>query len=88
VAISAGGNVMQKEVEKKLKYKRLCIEIQRVWNMKCVTIPVVNGATGIVTKALEKHLEAIPGKHSVDLLQKTAVLGTSHIIQKVQWSET
>jgi hypothetical protein len=88
VAIPAGGNVMQKEVEKKLKYKRLCIEIQRVWNIKCVTIPAVTGATGIVTKALEKHLEAIPGKHSVYSPQKTAVLRTSHTIQKVLHSET
>jgi len=28
-------------------------------------------------------LEAVPGKHSIDSLQKTAVLGTSHIIRKV-----
>jgi hypothetical protein len=28
VAIPADRNVVQKEVEKKLKYKRLCIEIQ------------------------------------------------------------
>jgi hypothetical protein len=43
-------------------------------------IPVVIGATGIATKRLNKHLEAIPGEHSIDSLQKTAVLGTSHII--------
>jgi len=29
------------------------------------------------------NLEAVPGKHSIGSLQKTAVLGTSHIIQKV-----
>jgi hypothetical protein len=28
-------------------------------------------------------LEAVPGKHSTDSLQKTAILGTSHIIRKV-----
>jgi hypothetical protein len=32
---------------------------------------------------LKENLEAVPGKHSVDSLQKTAVLGTSHIIRKV-----
>jgi hypothetical protein len=37
----------------------------------------------IVTKSLSKNLEAVPGKHSIDSLQKTAVLGTSHIIRKV-----
>ena len=25
----------------------------------------------------------VPGKHSIDSLQKTAILGTSHIIRKV-----
>jgi hypothetical protein len=29
------------------------------------------------------HLESTPGKHSTDSLQKTAILGTSHIIRKV-----
>jgi hypothetical protein len=28
-------------------------------------------------------LEAVPGKHSIDSPQKTAILGTSHIIRKV-----
>ena len=41
------------------------------------------GATGIVTRSLKKNLENIPGKHSIDSLQKTAILGTSHIIRKV-----
>jgi hypothetical protein len=40
--------------------------------------PVVIGAHGIVTKSLRKNMEAIPGKHSIDSLQKTAILGTSH----------
>jgi hypothetical protein len=83
VAISADRNVVQKETEKKLRYKSLCIEIQRMWNLKCTIIPVTIGAIGIVTRSLRKNSEAVPGKHSIDSLQKTAVLGTSHIIQKV-----
>jgi hypothetical protein len=50
--------------------------------MKRVVVPVIIGATGIVTKGLRKNLEATPGKHSVDSLQKTAVLGTSHKTRK------
>jgi hypothetical protein len=38
VAIPADKNVVQKEAEKKLKYKSLCIEIQRMWNLKCTII--------------------------------------------------
>ena len=66
---------------KELKYKSLCI--QRMWNLKCRIVPVIIGATGIVTRSLRKNLEAVPGKHSIDSLQKTAILGTSHIIRKV-----
>jgi hypothetical protein len=54
-----------------------------MWNLKCTIIPIVIGATGIVTRSLKKNLEAVPGKHSKDSLQKTAILGTSHIIRKV-----
>jgi hypothetical protein len=57
-------------------------------NMKCMIIPAITGATGMVTKGLRKHLEAIAGKHSIDSLQKAAVLGTSHIIRKVLQCET
>ena len=63
VAIPADRNVVQKEAEKKLKYKSLCIEIQRMWNLKCKVIPVITGVTGIVTKGLRKNLYAIAGKH-------------------------
>ena len=57
--------------------------MQRIRNLKCTIIPVIIGATGIVTRNLRKNLEAVPGKHSIDSLQKTAILGTSHIIRKV-----
>jgi hypothetical protein len=54
---------MQKEVEKKLQYKSLCIEMQRMWNLKCKVIPVIIGATRIVTKCLRYNLENILEKH-------------------------
>ena len=46
-------------------------------------IPVITGATGLVTKGLKKDLEAVPVDRSIDSPQKTAVLGTAHIIWKV-----
>ena len=54
-----------------------------MWNLKCTIIPVIIGATGIVTRRLKENLEAVPGKHSIDSLQKTAVLGTSHNTESV-----
>jgi hypothetical protein len=53
VAIPSDRNVIQKESEKKLKYKNLSIEIQRMLNMKCFVISVITGVTGIVTKGLK-----------------------------------
>jgi hypothetical protein len=66
VAIPADRNVTQKEAERKIKYKSLCTEIQQMWNMTCMIIPVTTGATRIVTEGLKKNLEAIPRKHSTD----------------------
>jgi len=33
-----------------------------MWNMKRTIVPVIIGATGIITKGLKKVLKAIPGK--------------------------
>jgi hypothetical protein len=59
-----------------------------MWNLKCEFISVVIGATGIVTKGLRKTLKAIPGKHSIDSPQNTAIIGTSHVMPKVLQSGT
>jgi len=45
-------------------------------NLKCTIIPVIIGATGIVTRSLRNNLEAVPGKHSIDSLQKRATHNT------------
>ena len=68
---------------KEVKLQEFKYRDKRMWNLKRTIIPVITGATGIVTRGLRKNLEAVPGKHSIDSLQKTAVLGTSHIIRKV-----
>jgi len=75
--------VSKKEAEKILKYKDLTIEIQHMWNVKTKVIPVIIGATGTMSKSFRKYLSKIPGKHEVKELQKTAILGTAHILRKV-----
>jgi hypothetical protein len=47
----------------------------------------LTGYTRIESKVL-KNLEAMPGKHSICPLLKTAILGTSHTTRKVLQSET
>jgi hypothetical protein len=56
--------------------------------MKCIIISAITGTIGIATMGLKKKFGSIPGKHSVVSLQKTAILGTSHIIRKVLQCET
>jgi hypothetical protein len=33
-----------------------------MWNLKCMMIPVITGATEVVTRSLRKNLEAVLGK--------------------------
>jgi hypothetical protein len=83
VAILGDGNVIQKEDENILKYKDFTIEIQCMWNVKTRVIPVIIGATGSISKSFRNYVSTIPGNHDVRELQKTATLGTAHIIRKV-----
>jgi hypothetical protein len=83
IAILGDRNVIKKEAEKILKYKDLIIEIQRMWNVKTKVTPVIIGATGTISKSFRKYLSSIPGKHDIKQLQKTAILGTAHTLQKV-----
>jgi len=52
-------------------------------NVKTKVIPVIIGATGTISKSFRKYVSNIPGKHEVKELQKTAILGTAHILRKV-----
>jgi len=73
--------VIKKEARKILKHKDLTIEIQRMWNVKTKVIPVIIGATGTISKSFRKYVRNIPGKHEVKEPQKTAILGTAHILR-------
>jgi len=82
-AISGDRNVIKKEAEKILKNEDLTTEIQCMWKVKTKVIPVIIGATGTISKSFRKYVSNIPGKHEVKEPQKTAILGTVHILRKV-----
>ena len=54
-----------------------------MWKVKTRVIPVIIGATGIISKSFRKYISNIPGNQEVKELQKTAILGTAHILPKV-----
>jgi hypothetical protein len=83
VAIPRDRNVTKKEGERILKYKDLTLEIQRMWNVKTRVTLIIIGATGTISKSFRKYVSDIPGIHDVKELQKTAILGTAHILRKV-----
>lgn len=83
VAIPSDYNITQKEAEKRLKYKDLQIEIQRLWHMKTVIVPVVIGATGLISHSTCQAIKELPGSHNLMTMQKTVVLSTAHIVRKV-----
>jgi len=62
----------------------IIIIITLMWNVKTKVIPVIIGATGTISKSFRKYVSNIPGKHEVKELQKTAILGTAHVLRKVQ----
>ena len=81
--VTGNRNVIKKEAEKILKYKDLTTEIQRMWNVKTRVIPVIIGATRTISKSFRKYVSNITGNHGIKELQKTAILGTAHILRKV-----
>jgi hypothetical protein len=44
---------------------------------------VMIGASGTISKSFRKYVSNIPGNIEVRELQKTAILGTAHILRKV-----
>ena len=82
VAIPVCKNVVKKEAEKIVKYRDLEKEIQKCWNLKHVrTIPIVIGALGTVTKGITGYLKKISSEINFDVIQRTALLGTSYILR-------
>ena len=74
--------MIKKKGEKILKYKYLTTEIQRTWNVKREVAPAITVTTDIITKSVRHYPSNIPGKHEIKGLQKTAIMGTAHILHK------
>ena len=65
------------------KYAYLQIECQRLWNKKVEDIPVIVTITAIIDKNIKKYVGRIAGCHNIYSLQRSAILGTAHILRKV-----
>ena len=84
VAVPVCTNMVSKTAEKLCKYKDLEIEIQKLWNLvETRTIPIVVGALGTVLNGLSKYAKQISEKIDIEIIQKTALLGSAHILRSV-----
>ena len=48
-----------------------------------IILIIIIGANGTISKSFRKYVSNIPRNHDVKELQKTAILGTAHILRKV-----
>ena len=75
----------EKDLEKVQKYQlSFKVEIAKVWYMrKVIVVPVVIGALGAVSVNFKEYMKRIGVKVSLEVIQKTALLGTAKILRKV-----
>ena len=77
VAIPGDARIVTKQEEKIDKYQDLAREIRSLWKVKAKVIPIVIGALGTIPKGLNGYLKEIGVTTRVELLQKSALLGTA-----------
>ena len=84
IAIPGDLRIISREQDKILAYQDLKREIKKNWNLRKVTIvPVVIGALGAVSLNFRKHLDAVHCNTTIAGIQKTALLGSAHILRMV-----
>ena len=84
VAIPGDDRVKGKELEKLEKYQLLKDEIAKVWRVrKVIVVPVVIGALGAVSVNFKEYMKRIGVNVRLEVIQKTALLGTAKILRKV-----
>ena len=59
-------------------------EIAKVWRiLKVIVVPIVIGALGAVSVNFEEYIKRIGVNVRLEIIQKTALLGTAKILRKV-----
>ena len=65
------------------KYKELGVEVEKMWHLKSITVLIVVKTLGMIKKGTDKHINKIPGSHSLDVIQKVSLCGILLILRRV-----
>lgn len=83
IAVPGDVRTKMKEEEKIDKYQDLAREISRLWGMSTTVVPITIGSLGTITDRLTPFLSMLGVTLSFETIQKSALLGTAHILRKV-----
>ena len=84
IAVPRDQNIQDEQVERIDKYKLLKIELKQLWKVKIIVLSVVVGALSAIADRLPAWLAQISGMISEVELQKSALLRTAHVLQRVR----
>ena len=73
-----------KEMETKVTYLNLVLELKKLWNMKVTIIPIVIDAVGIIIKGLIKGLEEFEIRGRVETMETTTLLRSVRILRNLK----
>jgi len=76
-------NVLRNEIEKRIKYTDLKIELERIWEINFQVVPVVIGSLGAVSTKIGDFINTL-GLHRSEVaqLQEIVILASCHILRK------
>ena len=84
IAVPGDSRIKKAEQKKIESYQDLKRELKKIWGLKDIKIiPIVIGALGAVTSQFKTYLKTVHCPFAVSTLQKTALLGSAHILRKV-----
>ena len=78
----------RKNKKKRDEYQDLQIELRRLWDKPVEIVPIIIEALGTIPKPLKRNLDKSGADVAPGLLQKSEVLETAHIIERVMASYT
>ena len=81
-AVSGDSKIEEKEKEKIEEYQDLRKELQKIWNVRVMTIPLVVGSLGAIPNQFGNRSKETGITAEIRQVQKTVLLGTARILRK------